>query len=86
MCTVTVMCLREYFHFILFYKLFLVERAGRRTLHLIGLGGMAISALAMTIALLLVGPSVCKDSKQALLISGHHGNVNVVPMFSYLCP
>ncbi|KAJ8392869.1 hypothetical protein AAFF_G00070730 [Aldrovandia affinis] len=35
-------------------SLFLVERAGRRTLHLIGLAGMAISALLMTIALLLV--------------------------------
>ncbi|XP_066529832.1 solute carrier family 2, facilitated glucose transporter member 3a [Hoplias malabaricus] len=34
-------------------SLFLVERAGRRTLHLIGLGGMAVSALIMTIALLL---------------------------------
>uniref|UniRef100_A0A4W4HKW1 Major facilitator superfamily (MFS) profile domain-containing protein n=1 Tax=Electrophorus electricus TaxID=8005 RepID=A0A4W4HKW1_ELEEL len=34
-------------------SLFLVERAGRRTLHLIGLGGMAISALVLTIALLL---------------------------------
>ncbi|XP_059411948.1 solute carrier family 2, facilitated glucose transporter member 3-like isoform X2 [Carassius carassius] len=34
-------------------SLFLVERAGRRTLHLIGLCGMAVSALAMTIALLL---------------------------------
>ncbi|KAF4100660.1 solute carrier family 2, facilitated glucose transporter member 3a isoform X2 [Onychostoma macrolepis] len=34
-------------------SLFLVERAGRRTLHLIGLGGMAVSALFMTIALLL---------------------------------
>ncbi|XP_051949332.1 solute carrier family 2, facilitated glucose transporter member 3-like [Xyrauchen texanus] len=34
-------------------SLFLVERAGRRTLHLTGLGGMAISALFMTIALLL---------------------------------
>ncbi|XP_061109830.1 solute carrier family 2, facilitated glucose transporter member 3-like [Conger conger] len=34
-------------------SLFLVERAGRRTLHLLGLGGMAISALLMTIALLL---------------------------------
>ncbi|KAI5087294.1 solute carrier family 2, facilitated glucose transporter member 3, partial [Silurus meridionalis] len=34
-------------------SLFLVERAGRRTLHLIGLGGMAISALLMTITLLL---------------------------------
>uniref|UniRef100_A0AAY5KK08 Major facilitator superfamily (MFS) profile domain-containing protein n=1 Tax=Esox lucius TaxID=8010 RepID=A0AAY5KK08_ESOLU len=36
-------------------SLFLVERAGRRTLHLIGLAGMAVSALLMTIALLLVG-------------------------------
>ncbi|XP_058609973.1 solute carrier family 2, facilitated glucose transporter member 3a isoform X1 [Onychostoma macrolepis] len=48
-------------------SLFLVERAGRRTLHLIGLGGMAVSALFMTIALLLVGPAVCfyfaEDSK-----------------------
>ncbi|XP_072769161.1 solute carrier family 2, facilitated glucose transporter member 1-like [Nerophis lumbriciformis] len=35
-------------------SLFLVERAGRRTLHLIGLGGMAISALIMTISLSLV--------------------------------
>lgn len=35
-------------------SLFLVERAGRRTLHLIGLAGMAISALLMTISLSLV--------------------------------
>ncbi|XP_006006279.1 solute carrier family 2, facilitated glucose transporter member 3 [Latimeria chalumnae] len=35
-------------------SLFLVERAGRRTLHLVGLGGMAASALLMTIALLLL--------------------------------
>ncbi|KAK3508370.1 hypothetical protein QTP70_025781, partial [Hemibagrus guttatus] len=34
-------------------SLFLVERAGRRTLHLIGLGGMAVSALLMTITLSL---------------------------------
>ncbi|TNN28207.1 Solute carrier family 2, facilitated glucose transporter member 3 [Liparis tanakae] len=34
-------------------SLFLVEKAGRRTLHLVGLGGMAISALLMTISLLL---------------------------------
>uniref|UniRef100_A0A8C8ILI2 Major facilitator superfamily (MFS) profile domain-containing protein n=1 Tax=Oncorhynchus tshawytscha TaxID=74940 RepID=A0A8C8ILI2_ONCTS len=38
-------------------SLFLVERVGRRTLHLVGLAGMAISALLMTIALLLVGVS-----------------------------
>lgn len=35
-------------------SLFLVERAGRRTLHLIGLGGMAVCSLLMTISLALV--------------------------------
>ncbi|XP_059205594.1 solute carrier family 2, facilitated glucose transporter member 3a [Centropristis striata] len=34
-------------------SLFLVEKAGRRTLHLLGLGGMAVSALLMTVSLLL---------------------------------
>ncbi|XP_069774413.1 solute carrier family 2, facilitated glucose transporter member 1 isoform X2 [Narcine bancroftii] len=34
-------------------SLFVVERAGRRTLHLIGLAGMAICAIFMTIALVL---------------------------------
>ncbi|XP_066487972.1 solute carrier family 2, facilitated glucose transporter member 3-like [Tiliqua scincoides] len=34
-------------------SLFLVERAGRRTLHLVGLGGMAVCAAVMTIALVL---------------------------------
>eukprot|EP00064_Thunnus_orientalis_P011911 superscaffoldBa00001770_g11943 len=34
-------------------SLFLVEKAGRRTLHLLGLGGMAVSAVLMTISLLL---------------------------------
>uniref|UniRef100_UPI0037E81EE2 solute carrier family 2, facilitated glucose transporter member 3 n=1 Tax=Semicossyphus pulcher TaxID=241346 RepID=UPI0037E81EE2 len=34
-------------------SLFLVERAGRRTLHLIGLAGMAVCALLMTISLSL---------------------------------
>ncbi|XP_076137170.1 solute carrier family 2, facilitated glucose transporter member 3 isoform X2 [Alosa pseudoharengus] len=36
-------------------SLFLVDRAGRRTLHLIGLSGMAVSALLMTISLALIG-------------------------------
>ncbi|XP_036411236.1 solute carrier family 2, facilitated glucose transporter member 3-like [Megalops cyprinoides] len=36
-------------------SLFLVERAGRRTLHLLGLAGMAVSAVLMTIALQLKG-------------------------------
>ncbi|KAL6489526.1 hypothetical protein MHYP_G00032670 [Metynnis hypsauchen] len=35
-------------------SLFLVERAGRRTLHMLGLGGMAICTLIVTIALALV--------------------------------
>lgn len=34
-------------------QLFLVERAGRRTLHLVGLGGMAVCAVLMTVALAL---------------------------------
>ncbi|XP_032080352.1 solute carrier family 2, facilitated glucose transporter member 3-like isoform X2 [Thamnophis elegans] len=34
-------------------SLFLVERAGRRTLHLVGLGGMAVCAIIMTVALAL---------------------------------
>ncbi|XP_034612954.1 solute carrier family 2, facilitated glucose transporter member 4-like [Trachemys scripta elegans] len=32
-------------------SLFLVERAGRRTLHLVGLGGMLVCAVVMTVAL-----------------------------------
>ncbi|XP_043976964.1 solute carrier family 2, facilitated glucose transporter member 1 [Gambusia affinis] len=35
-------------------SLFIVERAGRRTLHLLGLMGMAVSAVLMTIALALL--------------------------------
>lgn len=35
-------------------QLFVVERAGRRTLHLIGLAGMAGCAILMTIALTLL--------------------------------
>ncbi|XP_035577828.1 solute carrier family 2, facilitated glucose transporter member 3-like isoform X4 [Zalophus californianus] len=34
-------------------SLFLVERAGRRTLHMTGLGGMAVCSIFMTISLLL---------------------------------
>lgn len=40
--------------FLVWVQLFLVERAGRRTLHLIGLAGMAVCALIMTISLSLV--------------------------------
>ncbi|KAG8546814.1 hypothetical protein GDO81_029786 [Engystomops pustulosus] len=39
-------------------SLLVVERAGRRTLHLIGLGGMAVFALIMTIALKLIDQAV----------------------------
>lgn len=34
-------------------SVFLVEKAGRRTLHMIGLGGMAICSILMTVSLLL---------------------------------
>lgn len=44
-------------------QLFLVERAGRRTLHLIGLGGMAISALIITISLSYVVSSICRPPR-----------------------
>lgn len=46
-------------------QLFLVEKAGRRTLHLLGLGGMAVSALIMTVSLLLVS-SLLKNNKRHL--------------------
>lgn len=38
-------------------SLFLVERAGRRTLHMVGLAGMAVCALFMTISLEIINPS-----------------------------
>ncbi|XP_043117003.1 solute carrier family 2, facilitated glucose transporter member 3 isoform X2 [Puntigrus tetrazona] len=37
-------------------SLFLVERAGRRTLHMIGLAGMTVCALLMTISLEILNP------------------------------
>lgn len=63
-------------------QLFLVERAGRRTLHLIGLAGMAICALLMTISLSLVVsdgctiPHVlwafCLQKQKVFLLLPHH--------------
>lgn len=47
-------CSTSFSHVSCALQLFLVEKAGRRTLHLLGLGGMAVSALVMTISLLLV--------------------------------
>uniref|UniRef100_A0A2I3HEV2 Solute carrier family 2, facilitated glucose transporter member 3 n=1 Tax=Nomascus leucogenys TaxID=61853 RepID=A0A2I3HEV2_NOMLE len=42
------------FHVIFFFfQLFLVERAGRRTLHMTGLGGMAFCSTLLTVSLLL---------------------------------
>lgn len=35
-------------------QLFLIERMGRRTLHMIGLGGMCVCAVIMTAALALL--------------------------------
>ncbi|MCI4374701.1 hypothetical protein PGIGA_G00008900 [Pangasianodon gigas] len=52
-------------------SLFLVERAGRRTLQMIGLGGMAICALLITISLQLL---VVPCEQQADNISGIPGS------------
>ncbi|MEQ2303676.1 Solute carrier 2, facilitated glucose transporter member 1 [Ameca splendens] len=53
-------------------SLFLIERAGRRTLHLVGLAGMAVSALLMTISLSLV------ESNQSL------SYLAIVAVFSFV--
>lgn len=37
-----------------YQQLFLIERMGRRTLHMLGLGGMCICAVIMTVALALL--------------------------------
>ena len=42
-----------------YFQLFLVERAGRRSLHLLGLAGMSIAAILMCISLLLVSVLMC---------------------------
>jgi SP family facilitated glucose transporter-like MFS transporter 1 len=36
------------------FQLFIVERVGRRSLHLVGLMGMAVSAVLITIAMALL--------------------------------
>lgn len=57
------------FFFVL--QLFVVERAGRRSLHLLGLLGMAGSAILMTIALaLLVGQqtNACDNAQIVLKV------------------
>ncbi|KAF4103358.1 solute carrier family 2, facilitated glucose transporter member 3 isoform X2 [Onychostoma macrolepis] len=41
-------------------SLFLVERAGRRTLHMVGLAGMTVCALLMTISLEILKPANAK--------------------------
>ncbi|XP_016389298.1 solute carrier family 2, facilitated glucose transporter member 3-like isoform X2 [Sinocyclocheilus rhinocerous] len=46
-------------------SLFLVERAGRRTLHMVGLAGMTVCALLMTISLELLNPTGAKAGSGA---------------------
>ncbi|XP_029308175.1 solute carrier family 2, facilitated glucose transporter member 3 isoform X1 [Cottoperca gobio] len=74
-------------------SLFLVERAGRRTLHLIGLGGMAIFALIMTISLSLVVSDVrmitlvlyaYKHTNLVLILFVSHSEQKDNPSLSYL--
>ncbi|CAM5129597.1 unnamed protein product [Natator depressus] len=45
-------------------SLFLVERAGRRTLHLVGLAGMMVCAVVMTVALVYLGASAGHELHQ----------------------
>ena len=49
------------------FQLFIVERVGRRSLHLVGLMGMAVSAVLITIAM-------------ALLVSQDDGKVECIHM------
>ncbi|NWX16585.1 GTR3 protein, partial [Aegotheles bennettii] len=56
-------------------SLFLVERAGRRTLHLVGLGGMAACTVLMTIALAL------KDSVEWIRYISILGTFGFVALF-----
>lgn len=63
----------NYYYFLIAYfkplpteQLFLVERMGRRTLHMLGLAGMCVCAVVMTIALSLLvstfsSQAVCSD-------------------------
>ncbi|CAG11687.1 unnamed protein product, partial [Tetraodon nigroviridis] len=77
-------------------SLFLVEKAGRRTLHLLGLGGMAVSALVMTVSL-LVGSVLSQPPLQSselglklILLLGsqqkntHRYNQKHIPAMSYV--
>lgn len=57
------------------FQLFLVERAGRRTLHLVGLAGMAVCAAVMTVALALKVSDQCYCALlcNAALLAGRAG-------------
>ncbi|XP_077598621.1 solute carrier family 2, facilitated glucose transporter member 4-like [Stigmatopora nigra] len=51
-------------------SLFLVERAGRRTLHMLGLGGMCVCAVVMTLALSLVDAAPAASYVAVLAVLG----------------
>ncbi|XP_077444272.1 solute carrier family 2, facilitated glucose transporter member 4-like [Stigmatopora argus] len=51
-------------------SLFLVERAGRRTLHMLGLGGMCVCAVVMTVALSLVDAAPAASYVAVLAVLG----------------
>ncbi|XP_033839820.1 solute carrier family 2, facilitated glucose transporter member 4-like isoform X1 [Periophthalmus magnuspinnatus] len=68
-------------------SLFLVERMGRRTLHMLGLSGMCVCAIVMTVALaLLVSTSACLCLRQLRLCSLTPCLwQESVPWMSYIC-
>uniref|UniRef100_A0A8B9H2P1 Solute carrier family 2 member 3b n=1 Tax=Astyanax mexicanus TaxID=7994 RepID=A0A8B9H2P1_ASTMX len=60
-------------------SLFLVERAGRRTLQMFGLGGMAICALVMTIVLQLVLRKITYKQVAILAVFGFVASFEIGP-------
>ncbi|KAK7147595.1 hypothetical protein R3I94_010192 [Phoxinus phoxinus] len=66
-------------------SLFLVERAGRRTLHMIGLAGMAVCVLLMTVSLELV-PKVDKldQNGTAIYESASEGGISAISILAIL--
>lgn len=80
-------CLYKLLFWVLFsaHQLFLVERAGRRTLHLVGLAGMAVSALIMTISLALVVSGLFKNLLSKLLLLYYIFSCTLTPSHSYFC-
>lgn len=62
-------------------QLFLIERTGRRTLHMLGLAGMCICAIIMTAALALL---VCPAKSSSSCAATNTFSFNVQTFFTFL--